>query len=309
MLFKRHYTGGKSSLGVGKPKDASIPAFYQRMEKPCNRNWVELPASNAFLERPQLNRGASNQHRRKPHRTVPPADLPFRRLLPAATITVMRYSLKTLLLIVTMLCVVPGGWIAYKRQRAANQRGAVEALDKLGVRFGYVDDSKRPWYLPEVLDDRRFDTVTSIDCTNSHVKDKDLVHLEQLPGITELDLQNRSVTDAGLRHLRRLRNLRELRLDQTLVTDQGLRQLQDLSQLRSLSLVDTAITDQGIKNIEQLSELEDLDLIGTQITPAGFSRLQSLQHLQNLCVPRNVVTPESIARFNEAVPEISIFVE
>lgn len=243
------------------------------------------------------------------HRSGPPADFSFRRLSNTATITVMRYSLRTLLLVLTLLCVVPGGWVAYKRQRAANQRAAVEALDKLGVRFGYVDDSKRPWYLPEVLDDHRFDTVTSIDCTNSLVKDEDLVHLEQFPGITTLDLQNRSVTDAGLRHIRRLRNLRELRLDQTLVTDQGLRQLQDLPQLRSLSLVDTAITDQGITTIEQLSELEDLDLIGTQITTAGFSRLQSLQHLQNLCVPRNVVTPESLARFHKAVPEIAISVE
>ena len=44
-----------------------------------------------------------------------------------------QFSLRTLLVGMTVLCLGPGGYVAYQQNKAKRQRGATEALEKLGV--------------------------------------------------------------------------------------------------------------------------------------------------------------------------------
>jgi hypothetical protein len=138
----------------------------------------------------------------------------------------LQFSIRTVLVIVTLLCVGLSIWVA----AAERPRRAVAAIKELGGRLGCTDkagsgESFPIAFLRRWLPQAYFDEVVSVELGNTQVTDAGLAHLE---GVTELQLLylgNTQITDAGLVHLEGLTELRSLGLTYTQVTGAGLAKL------------------------------------------------------------------------------------
>lgn len=73
-----------------------------------------------------------------------------------------QFSLKTLLVGLTVLCIGPGGYVAYEQTKARKQKAAVEAIEVLGGIVFLNDDSPpRSETMRHILGDERFGTLYS----------------------------------------------------------------------------------------------------------------------------------------------------
>src|SRR6185369_13064431 len=116
-----------------------------------------------------------------------------------------QFSLKTLLVVLTLLCLGPGGYVVYEHGRARAQKGAVEAIEKLGGKVRY--DPVRWPALRQILRGDSLGNVYWLDLTGIEDVDACLVHLDGLPGLRQLSLSGKPVTDANLVRLAGLKSL------------------------------------------------------------------------------------------------------
>lgn len=161
------------------------------------------------------------------------------------------------------------------------------------------------------------------------VRDEDLAHLKDRPGLTKLSLGHTSVTDAGLRHLehvsdlewfdvaycnvsdtglaqlREARRLRQCNLEHTNVTDITLDMLSNLDGLEELDLSFTRITDAGLAKLAKLTRLKVLWLTGTQITDAGLNHLRPLRRLETLDLTSTQVTRAAVQQLHKQIPSLN----
>ena len=192
-----------------------------------------------------------------------------------------QFSLRTLLIAMTVLCIGPGGYVAFEQGKAREKQGAVAAIEKLG---GYVFyDEKAParsGLTRLILGDDSFGNVNGVDFNplkteNRQITGADLRHLKSFPRLNHLVLKNcRQITDAGLAELSGLANLQYLYLNDTPITDAGLVHLARLSSLEELSLTHTQVTGPGLAHLSGLTKLDFLYLYSTGISPAGIDELQ-----------------------------------
>jgi len=164
-----------------------------------------------------------------------------------------QFSLKTLMMMMVLLCLGPDGYVAFEQNKVHRQKEAVEAIEKLGGVVEYGRNlSTRPAILRQILGDDTIGMVESVDFWNpAQVTDTDLVHLARLQRLETLHLNNSQVTDVGLKHLASLRDLSILYLDDTQITDAGLVHLTDLKGLRFLNLYRTQVTDAGVAELRK----------------------------------------------------------
>jgi hypothetical protein len=164
-----------------------------------------------------------------------------------------QFSLKTLLVGLTLLCLGPGGYVAYEQNKARRQKGAVDSIEELGGVVDYGRNvSARSAMLRQILGDDSFGGVESIDFWNpSRVTDAELKHLAGLKRLTTLHLDNSQVTDAGLEKLAGLKCLSVLYLNNTQVTDAGLVHLAGLNNLEFLGVYRTQVTDAGVAELQK----------------------------------------------------------
>src|SRR5690242_160777 len=141
-----------------------------------------------------------------------------------------RFSLKTLLLAVTILCV----WLGSKVHDARRQRRAVEILEKAGAHIwfdyqeipdGFTTNSAPagPVWLREFLGDEFFRDVVSVGVANSSISQGDFEEIANLPGLKGLMLWNvaienadnsvRPINDEDLRVFDRLCNLTDFTIE------------------------------------------------------------------------------------------------
>ena len=157
----------------------------------------------------------------------------------------LRFSLKTLMIVMTVATVAFGGWVQYRRQRAQENRERVAKVEEAvaeiqewgGVVFYEYEELRRQTWLERQFDDPG-DTddpvglfnVTEVYLNPPHATDADLEHLRSLTTLRELNINQSygetKVTDAGLEHLKGLKSLRYLHFSETIVTDEGVKQLQ-----------------------------------------------------------------------------------
>ena len=204
-----------------------------------------------------------------------------------------RYSLRTLMLVVTVFCV----WLGVTAKRAQDQRQAVVAIYKLGGRVLYdhqieESDPPGPAWLRQLIGVEYFFNVARVylrkpdyhgrnSATRKRFTDADLEHLtglvrdlKRFSELQFLDLRYTQVTDEGLMHLKGLTNLLRLYLDDTQVTDAGLVRLKELTKLQFLFLTDNQVTDEGLVHLKGLTNLRWLLLGNTQVTDEGVQKLQ-----------------------------------
>jgi hypothetical protein len=188
----------------------------------------------------------------------------------------MQVSLRTMLVLVTLLCVPLSLWVV----PAERQRRTVAAIEAMGGAVDYVpflapvegsgvSDPRaseafpvtflRRWLPPDY-----FDEVLTVLLTNTRLTDAGLVHLLGLTSLQTLGLDNTQGTDVGLARLR-LTGLQQLLLGGSQVTDAGLAHLQGLTGLQHLSLGGTQVTDAGLVYLQGLTSLQGLGLNHTQV--------------------------------------------
>ena len=165
-----------------------------------------------------------------------------------------RYTLRTLLAIVFVLCIGPGGYVAFEQEIARSQRAAVGRIEQLGGIATHRTDPPllvRTRWWRSVLGDDSFGSTSRVWLNQTAVVDADLRHVARLPRLETLDLGDTRITDAGLVHLRGLTRLEELSLDHTQITDAGLANLKGLRNLRILWLEESRVTHDGIASLRQ----------------------------------------------------------
>jgi hypothetical protein len=147
-----------------------------------------------------------------------------------------QFSLKTMLVAMTLICLGPGGYVSYHQGKAREQIAALKTVNQNGGYFGdlgFNQESRSPLARVILGDDHaaRFTLVhffQSLPDGRTFTFQNDcLRHLAKLPKIKDVDLSDIAVSDAGLVHLARLKNLKTLSLKNTKVTDAGVAQLQE----------------------------------------------------------------------------------
>ena len=183
-----------------------------------------------------------------------------------------RVSLRTLLALTTLLCVVGG--LAFLRFKA--ERNAEEQLvaDGLAISFDPWGNRGRYWYNdPEIEQENASETLLGrLDWGL-------LRHVRCVDGqrsATEADTAS-TVDDNSLRSLESLRHVEILYLGFQPITDLGLESLRHLHSLKHLNLCGTKISDDGLANITNLDALEYLALEFTIITDSGLKHLDGFQ--------------------------------
>src|SRR5215469_1671698 len=110
----------------------------------------------------------------------------------------MQVSLRTVLVLVTLLCVALSVWV----MPAERQRRAMAAIEKLGGNVGYVKPAASEMfpvtYLRHGLPPVYFNEIGFVGLDHTQVTDAGLAHLQGLTGLQSLGLTNTQVTDAGL---------------------------------------------------------------------------------------------------------------
>jgi hypothetical protein len=207
-----------------------------------------------------------------------------------------RFSLRTLLVLMTVLCV----WLGFKVNAARRQKEAVLAIREAGamILFDYqltpVPGSKQkkfdatrsppaPVWLRKLLGDESFGNVTIVQL---HTLD-----LPGPPGRLDLSLLQNLPTLASL----------VVRSDE--LCDNDLVKIGGLRSLKLLSLDARHLTDEGLAHLQSLTELGSLDLgFSSNITDAGLRSLRGLKKLTNLVIVRSAVTDEGVREFQNALP-------
>jgi len=172
---------------------------------------------------------------------------------------VAQYSIRTLLVLITLSAIVLAAWNTYRKQFSGQHR-AMPVLERLGA--GVERQPVGPdWMrrLPGGADDLFQITM---------------VHLEHRRTADDID--------EDLRCLAHLPYLKRLYLADTPLTDEGLRHVGQLEQLERLSLWDTQVTDEGMRHLAGLENLVLLDIHRTKVTEAGLVHLQGLPRLKKL---------------------------
>lgn len=207
-----------------------------------------------------------------------------------------QYSLKTLLVGMTVLCIGPGGYVAYEQAKARRQKAAVEAIEKLDGSFPCPSEKAQPRSaaLRTVLGDETFGNVNCVSLNNPQLTDADLVYLSSLAKLKWLSLDHTQLTDAGLINLAGLTKLEFLSLSDTQVTDAGLVHLAGMQSLKYLHLDQTQVTDGGLVHLAGLKQLELLMLADTHVSDAGLATLSDMARLNTLILFRTNVTRAGI---------------
>lgn len=206
----------------------------------------------------------------------------------------VRFSIRALLLFVTLVCVVLGAVI---HPRLRRQR-AVDALKSIGctLHFDYefengvykYDKSSPvakhwlalvgPAFFHEVIE-------LQIQTGRSHTVARACLaqHLPALTGLRTLQLDSGvSVNDDVLAAIGQLRQLQSLRARDSFVTDRGIARLAPLRELQHLALGGGRLTDQSLRTCGGLPQLTTLSLRRGTFTSTGLAHLNRLDKLETL---------------------------
>jgi hypothetical protein len=233
-----------------------------------------------------------------------------------------RFSLRTLLLLLTVLCV----WLGVQVTAARRQKNAVEAILSAGGRVVYdyqvvarppmpavpgapqlpagavLGDTKvdhrqlppGPAWLRKQIGDDYFATVVAayFNHAKATIQKPDLDQLARVPHVRKLgfyDCDTR-IHDQDLTALGELHELEELQFIQARINGSILAQLPNPKRLKMLYLRQTDIDDAALEPLERMTGLEILNLGETHITDAGLKHVRNLKNLKNLWLDDTSVT-------------------
>ncbi len=220
---------------------------------------------------------------------------------PASRRRWFRYSMRSLLVVVTLLCI----WLGTVVNRAERQRRTVKALRDLNAQVTYDTPFMNPggqpsnWrWLRSWIGDDYFDEVTSITLRRG-ADDALLRQIGQLRAVKLLEVYGHGITDEGLAPIARLPKLEILSLYSRSISDEGVLKLAELKHLRGLWLQAPQVTDRGVIALSQLSDLRQLSLTNVRITNRGLKSLGKLTNLGQLFITSPLADEAESARITD----------
>ncbi len=137
---------------------------------------------------------------------------------------------------------------------------------------------------------------------NTHVTERSLELLKDLPALEELDLNLLAFPPQAARIVGGLRSLRRFRYAD--VTDAELTEIARLSNLEELEVWAGGVTDRGAESLARLTALRRLAIRGSHLTDQGLQRLAELPRLEELDVQYSAgaLGAEGVRQFQEKKP-------
>ena len=209
----------------------------------------------------------------------------------------LRYSMRTMLVAVTLLCLVLALVIVpAERQRRTVRK--IRASDPHSmVRYDFEVDGQAgrssPAWLRRWLGDDYFHRVVS---TEIYLSRGDLTpdDLTNLPALKHLTTVRMPLADDGLQTLTRLRNLESLSIYSDSITDRGIEQLSSLTELELLNVNSNQVTGEGLRPLAALKNLRRLILRSNSITVDGLEAVARLSNLESLQLNSDSLTDECL---------------
>src|SRR5262245_2921580 len=224
----------------------------------------------------------------------------------------LRFSLRTMLVLITALCI----WLGFQVNAARRQREAVTVLRNAGamIYFDYqvvpespttrltlggksIDPDQLPpgpGWLRRLIGDDYFRTVVAVyfDRENASIKKADLDELAKLPHVSLFGFtgSGTDITDKHLIALSQLPRLEMLLVIDARINGSILASLPNPGRLKRLLLYKTEADDATLKHVETMSSLEILLLDQSHVTDAGLVHLRNLNNLENLSLSYTNVT-------------------
>ena len=203
----------------------------------------------------------------------------------------LRYSVRGLLIVVTLLCFVMG-WFAIRMRHAQEQAAAAKEL-KAGivvVGYDYMLDTHGDYtgsdmppvgFLRRWLGNDFFSNVVRVEYPAGKLPKCGLTPLDNVWGLRLLSLRGTKVADADF-------------------------STNALKGLQSLDAAFTDITDAAVDRLAVLSRLQSLDLSGTQITDASLEKLTACPKLRYLTLRDTLTSESAIQRLRQHKPLIDV---
>src|SRR5262245_17761013 len=104
----------------------------------------------------------------------------------------LRFSLRALLLIVTVLCI----WIGIKVNAARRQRAAMAAMQRAGVMVKFDYQLPAPAWIRQLIGEEYFREVVRVAGDHGHISADDFARLTDFPELTELTLDSTKITQS-----------------------------------------------------------------------------------------------------------------
>jgi hypothetical protein len=210
----------------------------------------------------------------------------------------LRFSLASLLVVTTVLCIA----LAVVFNRVRRQERAVRAIQAAGgyIRFDYelrylnqnpfvsdlnVAPVPGPLWLRRYLGDELFRSPIRVTFKSYDQAVNDALLIEHLAGVRTAEtlfIDSPYITDASMPQIGAMSRVDFLDLSNAPITDDGLRHVAGMRQLHTLQLFCPQITDAGLEHLQGLSLLERLRLDSPRLTPAGVRRLKGLASVTNV---------------------------
>ena len=201
-----------------------------------------------------------------------PSTTPRHRRLP------LRFTLRLLLALLTVLCIALGVWT----QRARQQRLIVQRIRKSGgvaiyeFRLGpirrlanFIYESPVPRWLISALGDDYFHSVSTVVLDFRHSENRALLkEVPKLTGLQAFGLNADHLTDEEIGAFARATNLRTVWLHCSganhyfEITDRSLELLGSLPRIQSVSIEGDHITERGLKGLARATTLEEVYING-----------------------------------------------
>lgn len=196
-----------------------------------------------------------------------------------------RFSLRTLLVLMTLACVMMGVWTLYIQpfRRQAQAAVSIERSQGMMEREAAEGPGWQEWLVVKTVGPEHFVRVTMAD------------------------LRDCQLVEGTLQDLRYLCFARQLYLDKTEISEELLEQLVRLKPLEKLSIRFTNLSDSGVASLSRMENLRELALSGTRITDASIAELGKMKGLQSLNVRWSSITPQGAERLRQALPECQVY--
>lgn len=214
----------------------------------------------------------------------------------------LRYRLRTLLLLVTASAIGFAWWSYIVKQRVRPQQVAVAELRRTGGAIIKYDFQTRfndrppgwPAWLVDSLGLDYFGNVIYVAlAVDPDITDSQITHIGDLTQLQDLEMWRTGISDASLDKIAKLPRLSRLGLGETPITDLGLRHLEQSRSLKVLDLSRTKITDHGLESLGKMKDLGAVILDETHVTERGVA---DLQHALPNCVIYPVTLRDSAGK-------------
>lgn len=214
----------------------------------------------------------------------------------------LRFTLRTLLLVITALCI----WLGIHTQRARRQKGVVMEIQKnIGsVTYDFEYDPKgrsgngESWVPPWLRDRLGIDLFHTIK--QVHTRERTLLpKIASLSSLEELIIWDHELADHHLEPLRGHRRLKVLRVasdlhatlpgdypDTTLLGDPALQLIGDLPALEEVAIDGYHITGRGLADLAKSRTLRSVyvEQCDAAVEPSAIEPFHSSQTLQRLWI-------------------------